>query len=226
MAGPIANLIILPSDTGNTGKNVRTQTRVVSGNTVHEHFYINTRKAELLGVYRLGLAQQTVSATAQNGTSTGFCWMHVPTAISNKQARIRRIKVDSQHSSALATPTAPRLVFSRFTFTGTASGASAGTPVKIDSAYPASILDLRTAVTGLTVTLVGILGISGITGALTAVGAYSPVGIEPFSDYDSEDNWPIIKPGEGIVIWQDTVGTASDTRKLNISILWDDIDTA
>ena len=72
MAAPIADKIVLPLDTGNTGKKVRTQTRVVGADTVHEHIYIPTRQAQVLGVYRLGMAQQTVLATAQNGTSTGF----------------------------------------------------------------------------------------------------------------------------------------------------------
>src|SRR3990167_9423305 len=34
------NFVILPDDTSNTGKLVRTNTRVVGGSTVHEHFMI------------------------------------------------------------------------------------------------------------------------------------------------------------------------------------------
>ena len=46
MAAPIANKIILPDDSGNTGKKVRTQTRVVGADTVHEHFFVQGRRAE------------------------------------------------------------------------------------------------------------------------------------------------------------------------------------
>lgn len=225
MAAPVAGRIILPDDTGNTGKGVRTQSRVLGGNTVHEHFYVQALKAELLGVYRVGLAQQTILQNAQDGTSTGFLWGHVPNAITNKKARLRRVIVTSQHSTALATPTAPRLVLSRMTFTGTASGASV-TPVKVDATSGSAILDLRTAVTGLTVTLVGILGTGAITGAVTAVGAYAPAMCEFLEPLPMEDSWPVFAPGEGFVIWQDTAGTASDTRKANIQLLWDEIDTA
>lgn len=224
MAAPIADNVILPSDTGNTGKKVRTQTRVVGADTVHEHFFVSVRQAQVLGVYRLGMAQLTVSATAQNGTSTGFLWAHVPVAVSGKKSRIRKIRVDSQHSTVLATPTAPRLAVSRFTFTGTASGASVAL-VKTDSSSPASVLDLRTAATGLTVTLVGVLGVIGLVQALTAVGAVAPGPIE-FIDSDAEDNWPLLAPGEGAVVWQDTAGTGSDTRKINLNLVSDDIDTA
>lgn len=224
MAAPIANKIILPSDTGNTGKNIRTQTRVVGADTVHEHIYVKTRQAAVLGIYRIALPQQTILATAQNGTTTGFLWGHVPNAVTGKKARLRTVRCESQHSTLLATPTAPRIVVSRMTFTGTASGA-AQAGVKVDTGYPSPILDLRTAVAGLTVSLVGLLGAMGICGALTAVGAYAPASIR-FGDNDEEDEWPTFAPGEGFVLWQDTAGTASDTRKANLTLVWDEIDVS
>lgn len=225
MAGPVAATVNLPDDSGNLGKKVRTQTRTVGANTVHEHFFIQARQAQVLGVYRLGMPQVTALAAAQNGTSTGYLWLHVPTAISNKKVRIRRLSVTSQLATLLATPTAPRITATRFTFTGTASGASL-TPVKIDSGSSASIADLRTAVTGLTVTLVGSLGTAPHVGAQTAVGAYAPAEYNIVDPASEEDDWPILAPGEGIVIYQDTAGTASDTRVANIILLWDDVDTA
>lgn len=181
------------------------------------------RKGLVLGVYRAALDQQTVLQAAQNGTSTGFLWAHNPIATVAKWARIRRVKVDSGHSTALPTPTAPRLRIVRFTFTGEASGASV-TAAKIDAGMPTPVLSLRTAATGLTPALVAALGAVGLAGALTAVGAYAPT-LETILDGE-EDEWPIIKPGEGIVVYQDTAGTAADTRKFNLSLLWDEIDVA
>lgn len=224
MAGPVAASIILPDDSGNTGKKVRSQTKTVGGNSVHEHFFVPGRQAVLLGVYSLAMAQQTVLQTANDGTSTGLLWFHVPTAITNKKARIRKLLINSQHSTAFAGITAPRIVASRFTFTGTASGASV-TPVKVDTAWATAVADLRTAVTGLTVALVGLMGAAALVGALTAVGAYEPSGID-LIDSVSEDAWWVFAPGEGLVLWQDTAGTASDTRKINITIAWDEVDTA
>lgn len=223
MAGPIAAKVTLPSDSGNAGPKVRTQTRVVGADTVHEHFFISGRKAEVLGIYRLAMAQITAAAAAQNGTSTGALWFHVPTAITNKKARIRAIRYASQHATALATPTAPRLAVSRMTFTGTASGAAI-TPVKVDATYPAAVADLRTAVTGLTPSLVGVMAALPFCGAITAVGAYT----SPTDDVimQEEDNWWVFAPGEGLVLWQDTAGTTSDTRVMNITIAWDEIDVS
>jgi hypothetical protein len=225
MAAPVAADVRLPDDSGNTGKRVRTQSRVVGANTVHEHFFIASKQAEVLGVYRLAMPQQTALAAAQNGTSTGFLWANVPAAVSNKWTRIRRATVDSQHSTVLATPTAPRLVLTRFSFTGTPSGASL-TAAKVNESMPATILDLRTAVTGMTVTLSTPLGSAGLCGSMTAVGAYAPSVNDIIKPENSEDEWPVVKPGNGFVLYQDTAGTTSDTRKFNPTIVWDDIDVA
>lgn len=133
--------------------------------------------------------------------------------------------MDSQHSTVLATPTAPRIVASRFSFTGTASGAAV-TPARIDAAMPAPITDWRTAVTGMTVTMGEVLGSAGIVGALTAVGSYEPTNNDIIKPADAEDEWIVIKPGNGLVLWQDIAGTTSDTRKFNPTIVIDEIDVA
>ena len=225
MAGPIASKIILPDDSGNTGKKIRSQTRVIGADTVHEHFFVPVREEAVLGVYRLGMAQVTILAAAQNGTSTGFLWFSVPVGTTGKKVRLRRLSVVSQHATALATPTAPRLTVTRYTFTGTASGASL-TPVKVDATSAASVADLRTAVTGMTVSLVGSIGTAPIVGAVTAVGAYSPTPVHIVDPTADEDEFIVLAAGEGIVTYQDTAGTTSDTRVANIILLWDDIDTA
>lgn len=222
MAAPVDSYVQLPDDSGNSGKKIRSQTQTVSGNTVHTHYFYSQRQANVLGVYRAALAQQTMLVSAQNGTSTGFLWLHNPTATSNKSARIRRIYASSQHASAIATPSAPRLLVSRFTFVGTASGAAV-TAAKVVSSAPSPILDLRTAVTGLTVSLVAAMGSCGVVGALTAVGAWAPAVVELLPS-GPEDEWEVLAPGEGAVIWQDTAGTTSDTRVANICAIWDEID--
>src|SRR5688500_11707163 len=122
MAAPVADKIILPLDTGNTGKKVRTQTRVIGSDTVHEHFFIPERAARVLSVHRYAMVQQTVLAAAQTGTTAGFLFGHMGSAVVGKALRLRRMAVTSQHSTALATPTAPRLLLRRFTSAGALSG--------------------------------------------------------------------------------------------------------
>lgn len=225
MAGPVDAIITLPDDSGNSGKNVRTQTQVVGANTVHTHYFVEQRQAKLLGVYRLAQAQNTVLASAQNGTTAGMLFMHVPSAVTGKAARIRRIGVTSQHSTALATPTAPRLVATRYTSAGALSSGLL-TPAKVQTAHPTAVMLLSAVNTGNTVVHVAPLGSAALAGALTAVGAYEPCFKDMIDPAADEDEWMYLVPGEGLVIYQDTAGTSSDTRKLNIQLLWDEIDTA
>lgn len=227
MAAPIADKIILPLDTGNTGKKVRTQTRVVGADTVHEHFWVETRQGKILSIYRLALVQNTVLAAAQNGTTAGMLFGHMGSAVSGKAMRLRRMSFTTQHSTALATPTAPRLLVRRFTSAGALSGALLAPNINdsANHATPACLFSL--ANTGTTVVHVGIgFGAAGIAGALTAVGAYEPCYKDIIDPAADEDDWPMFRPGEGFVVYQDVAGTASDTRKFNLQICCDEIDTA
>jgi len=225
MAGPIQTFVQLPDDGGNTGKKMQTVSRVVGGQPVHAHYYTPIRAAVVLGVYRYVLPQAVCSASATNGTSTGHLWFHVPLAISGKKARIRRISVSTQSSTAFAGVSSPRVAFARYTFTGTASGAAV-TPAKTDATAPPAVADLRTAVTGLTVSLAGLMGVAPYVGALTAVGAYAPSHTEVMPPSADEDQWWVIAPGEGVVVYQDVAGTAADTRQMNLFLLWDEIDVS
>ena len=113
----------------------------------------------------------------------------------------------------------------RFTSAGALSSGLL-TPQRNDSAKAAPALLLSAANTGTTVVQVAAFGSSALVGALTAVGAYEPCFKDLVDPAADEDAWPIFYPGEGFVVYQDTAGTASDTRKFNILMAWDEIDTA
>lgn len=68
MAAPIADKIILPLDTGNTGKNNRTQTRVIGADTVHEHFVVSVSQRSIVGGYKANAGVLTVPAAVHTGT--------------------------------------------------------------------------------------------------------------------------------------------------------------
>lgn len=227
MAAPIAATVRLPDDSGNSGKHIRTQSRVVGGATVHEHFFIQERQAKVISVYRLALVQATVLAAAQNGTTAVMLIAHMPASATGKAMRLRRLACTSQHSTAQATPTAPRLLARRFTSAAALSGALVA-PTLNDSvlhATPAALYSLVT--TGVTVVHVGIgFGAAALAGALTAVGAYEPCFKDIIDPAADEDDWPVFHPGQGFVVYQDVAGTASDTRKVNLQLLADEIDTS
>lgn len=227
MAAPLPSKIILPLDSGNTGPKVRTQTRVIGSDTVHEHVFIFERDAKVTSIYKLALAQSTVLATAQNGTTAVMLIGHMPAAATTRAMRIRRCFVTSQHSTVLATPTAPRLLLRRFTSAAALSGTLVA-PTLGDSARdatPSALFSLVT--TGVTVVHVGIgFGIAPITSCLTAVGINDPAPTDAVNHGDDEDEWPVFRPGEGFVAYQDVNGTTSDTRKINITLSCDEIDIA
>jgi len=231
MAAPVAGTIRLPDDSGNTGKKVRTQTRVIGADTVHEHFMVPLRSAQVLGVYCSSSAVQSVQAAAQNGTTTGFLWAHVPTAVTGKKARLRNIEMNFQFTGITAMPSVPRIALARFTFTGTASGAQQAA-AKLDSGASNPILDLRTASTGLAVALGAIMAAELCPTSHTA-GTAASFTVSPASQLflwlpqnDMDDEFPVFGPGEGFVVYQPDAGTTTDLRRFVKSLTWDEIDTA
>jgi hypothetical protein len=223
--------IRLPADGSNTGAYTPTIAKVIGVNTVEFPLTVIDRYETVKGVYRASMALQSVQAAAQNGTSTGFLWISCPSSTTTRAMRLRKLELQINHSASTTMPTVPRIGIARYTFTGTASGATlAGAKVDPDAANPS--IDLRTAVTGMTVTLntdpgsllnsvlvpalhnvtaVGVLSIPSVTQSLIDIGA-------------EEDEWPLIKAGQGIVLYQLDAGTTSDTRRFTASLMWDEIE--
>jgi hypothetical protein len=224
MAAPVADKIILPLDTGNTGKKKRTQTRVVGADTVHEDFVIMGSTRSYLGVHGFSSGNLTILAAAQNGTSTGSLWIQNPVGSAVRMA-LARLCFYHAITTNLSMPTAPRIIAQLFTFTGTASGAALTTG-KFDSRYPAAVGSVRTAVTGMTVTLGGIL-VTSLPIVTAGTAGWT------FSTPDKDDNVAtsemsdvVLAAGEGLVIYQADAGTTSDTRKLVVDGAWSEFDAA
>lgn len=211
MAG-VADKVILPLDTGNTGKKIRTITRTVGADSVHEHFFIMSSARDYTGVYGFHSGILTLLAAAQNGTTTGFAWLINPIG-STVTIAIERLRYVHQISSNLAVITVPRIVAQLFTFTGTASGASI-TPGKFNAAYAAPQGSVRSAMTGLTITLGGIIDAT-LPCVCAGTAGWTPmppsfddnIAISELSDIQ-------LATGAGLVIYQADAGTTADTRKL------------
>lgn len=217
MAAPISAFAQLPTDSGNAGKKMRTQTRTIGSDTVHEHFFVESSTRDMVGSYIAHSGVNLIQASAQT-FPVAFWWLINPIGNSNKIA-LTAIEIISQLGSALAAPTSPRLLISTFTFTGTASGAQV-TPGKLDSTYPATTASFRTASTGLTITKVADLLCALPIASATAVG-YSPPQMDEWFE-DKESNQIILRPGEGIAFYQPDAGTTSDTRRIITTVKWDE----
>lgn len=220
MAAPIASFVQLPVDTGNTGKKVRTQTRVVGADTVHEHAWIQVPKRDITGMYFQGTTILTPPIAAQDGITTGMYWFVNPVG-GGKAGSIRRLKEFYQFA-ALAVDMVPGdFRHTRFTFTGTPTGASL-TPARRDATDAAPVCVVRTASTGMTITLVGtIRSSSGPTMGMAVGGAGSFPSQENDPFYLTEDEAMVIRPGEGIVFWSAQALTTANRRILS-NLLWDE----
>ena len=208
MAAPIADKIQLPSDAGNTGKKVRTLTRVIGADTVHEHFYVESYPRDIRCVSYLHSGALTVLAAAHAATA-GFFWVLNPVG-SGINGIVRRMKFSAGPVTALVAPTAPRILAERMTFTGTPSGATVALAAR-DSAETAPVLTVRSASTGITpVAGNPIRGII-VPAIMSAVGTGVPADIV-WEAIDNESEL-ILRPGEGIVVRQADAGTTSDTRR-------------
>lgn len=217
MSQPLPSYAQLPSDSGNTGKKMRTQTRTVGSDTVHEHFFVQSSTRELLGSYVAHSGVFTVQATAHT-LPTAFLYVFNPVGTTQSMA-LTAIEVISQMGSALATPTSPRLLWKLFTFTGTASGAQI-TPGKLNSTMPSPAGNVRTASTGLSISTGADMICSLPMAGATAVG-YAPPQMDEWFE-NVEQNQIILRAGEGILFYQPDNGTTSDTRRIIVTVKWDE----
>lgn len=220
MAAPVETYVTLPDDSGNTGKKIRAQSLSVSGNTVLAHAFFKVPRRNYLGHYVVHSGALVVAATAHTFGTSGFLWFANPLSNAPKIV-IREIEMTSQLGSALATPTSPRLLWSTFTFTGTASGASL-TPGKLDSTYAGSTASIRTAITGMTTVKVADMFSSFPIAGATAVG-YTAASTDVWAADDDEYQL-VLRAGEGICLWQADNGTTSDTRRITATIHYSEFD--
>jgi hypothetical protein len=218
-----AQKIVLPADS--TGKAIYTQERTVSGpGTVQVQYVISTSERVTSGVYSAQTGLHSVSVAATNGTTTGNWWLYNPSG-STVSVALRRIEFAAGVGAAtVAILTAPRIMVSRFTFTGTPAG-TAVTPAKVQSAYPTATATLRSTQVTSVVTLAGDLFalLPGIWNQSTSSGG---PGVGMASDWTPDDDGqPVLAAGEGLACWQPDAGSTSDPRKFVTNIAWTEFTT-
>ena len=220
MSAPTANKIILPLDTSNTGKKIRTQQRLVGSDLVEEHFFVPVRQADILGIYFCPY-NGTIIATAHSFGTSGFFWLINP-ADSTILINIRRINIQSNIATSLTTPTCPRIAFTRFSFTGTASGATLSGAKRKTSDENAQG-SFRTAITGMTLsTQQDFLYFCPPVAVGTAGWGLCPPSQEEFVPL-SDETFMSLTAAEGICCWQADNGSTSDTRKFFVNLIWEEI---
>ena len=90
MAAPVPTYIQTPTDSGNSGKKLRMQSRIVGPDTVLSQVVEVASPRSKLGGYKMNAGVQTVPAAVHNGTTTGFWWLINPVG-STRLLAIRRV---------------------------------------------------------------------------------------------------------------------------------------
>jgi hypothetical protein len=230
MAAPAKTFIQLPADSGNTGKKVQAQQEVVGADTVLAHYFIQRSAKKIVSRWGFVSALNSVQASAHANNTGGFLWIQVPIG-SAIRCRLRKLALQITSVLEVDYLTAPRIALTRFTFTGTASGATVGqSRVAVSAptggaADAAPVAQVRTAITGMTCTyeagyywsaMVPVLG-------LTTSGMFWADSRQVL-DPNDEDEFLDFGPGEGLVIWQPDAGTASDGRRFVVTGRFDEYD--
>lgn len=176
------------------------------------------QKTTTYGTYYLHSGNLTIVASA-HGATVGFIYMYNPVA-SVKLVRIVSLRIESGMTTALATPTAPRITVERGTFTGTPSGAVI--PVaKVDSTDVANVLYISLASTGATngtpIPMGGKIVDANATGTVNTNA--SSVDVFKVGE-DVRDI--VLRSGEYMVIRQADAGTTADTRKAIVDFVFEE----
>jgi hypothetical protein len=219
MAAKTDQVIILPTDSGNTGKKIRTKESVIGANTVEEYFFIPSSERSMLGNYKFSVPAAAIPTAVHTGTTTGFMFLINPLT-STATVSIDRMSLKHNFSTTLAVDLiAPIIRMNRITFTGTLS-AAAITPAKRKTADAAPQALLSAASTGLTVTNVAtIYEWLGMTMDLVTGGGGHWLAQSDEWNPQGDDDELVLVPGEGIVVWSSFAVTTAN-RKLSINGAW------
>lgn len=212
--------IQLPLDTGNTGKMKRTRSRTIGANTVHEDFVVLSSDREYYCKPRWESGLLTIPSAVQNGTTSGLIWFFNPIG-SNRKIGVDRLTMSDQFTALGVDTVAGLLSVNRFTYTGTPSGGTI-TPSQRITSDAAPVGDIRTASTGMSITLgarVFSKQLQTMGLATGGAGAWSP-HTQDFVP-ESDDAQQILLPGEGLVFWSSVAVTTSNRRAL-VNGMWEE----
>lgn len=179
---------------------------------------IRMERAPILGNYKFESGRLTIQSAA-HGSTAGFFWLINPVG-STVVAAIKKMFATSVPTSAATFATAPRVTVERITFTGSASGATITAGLR-DSKDAAPICSIRTASTGMVITAGAALGDFTIPLIISGASQTTPVD-QWFYDSTDEDDYLVLRAGEGIVIRQPDAGSPSDSRLLVVFGSWEE----
>ncbi len=222
MAQPVAGYVQLPTDTSNTGKKNRTQTKVVGSDTVHEHFVVPSPGFTRTGRHAYQSSLHTVSTS-----NTTHLVLAMTTAATHRCV-LRAIDMTYGITGTIAATTAsPIIIIQKATY-GTAFTASTnGQVINYQSSSTTSQLNAYIGSSGASVgTPVPFVAFS-FPALLTTVGNYGgQVRLWEAGDQYGLETGLEMKAGDLLQVLQPTTGSNGDQRNFTLRFEWDQVDVS
>ena len=214
-----------------TGAKLHTISKTVGANTVHNQVVHTASPRTRVGFY-FGSSGLITLAAAADAATAGKLWLYNPVG-STTAISLKRAKVSTQGGGALAATTPIMITAERMTATGTLTATPITVAQRVRTTIQGETLDpatpvakLITATTGLTPAAGAVARsfLSVVSMSATATGTYSGPGVEVW-DPDEEGSEIILAAGEGVVFRQ-SAGVTSETRRLTIDLAWEEFTAA
>ena len=222
MAAPAASYVQLPSDTPNTGKKNRTQTRAIGSDTVHEHFVVPSAGFTRTGRHAYQSSLHVLSTVATNTTHLVLAM----TTTATYRAVLRSIDISYGITGTIAATTAnPQLIIQKATY-GTAFTASTnGQVINYQSSSTTSQLNAYLGSSGATVGTPVPFASFAFPALLTTVGSYGGTANlwRAGEQYEAGTGLEM-KAGDLLQVLQPTTGSAGEQRTFTIRFEFDQID--
>lgn len=223
MAAPVASYVQLPTDTANTGKKNRTQTKAVGSDTVHEHFVVPTAAYTRTGRYVYQSSGDTIAA------SSGKQYAVLSLATNaTARASIRSIDVGWSIGGTVVISTAsPLVTFLKSTFNTAMSDATTRAIGSYQSTMAAPAVSVRSSSSGASLGTQIPMAAFYVPALVTTAAAYGGQAnlIPDVPHYARESNIEL-NPGEALIVFQQDAGVTNDVRKIQMRIVWDELDVS
>jgi len=225
MAAPAASYVQLPTDTSNTGKKNRTQTKAVGSDTVHEHFVVPSPAYTRVGRYAY---QSSVNVLTTAAAATTHLVLAMTTAATYR-AVIRSIELDYGVGGTVAASTTPiNLLVLKATY-GTAFSASTnGQVIAYQSSSTASQLNAYLGSSGASIGTPTTFAAFAFPAFVTTVGSYGG-RVSLFRDNTPQlqvETGLEMKAGDLLQFIQDTTGNNGEVRRFSVRVEFDQIDVS
>jgi hypothetical protein len=222
MAAPVASYVQLPTDTANTGKKNRTQTKAVGSDTVHEHFVVPSAGYTRTGRHAYQSSLHVLSTAATNTTHLVLAM----TTAATHRAVLRSIDMSYSITGTIAATTAsPLIVIQKATYGTVFTATTNGAVINFQSSSTTSQLNAYLGSSGASVGTPVPFASFAFPALLTTIGTYGgQCNLWRAGDQYDLGTGLEMKAGDLLQVLQPTTGSNGEQRTFTLRFEWDQVD--